>query len=72
MLKKIILFLPLLFYAGPPMLSDDPDVPNYGEFEINFTSEFERGESTTLTVPIVDNPIIFNNILVKNKYNKLR
>ena len=63
MLKKIILFLPLLLYAGPPMLSDDPDVPDYGEFEINFASEFERGESRTLTIPIVDfNYGIFPNV----------
>ena len=54
MLKKIILFVPFLLYAGPPMLSDDPDVPNWGEFEVNFASELERRETTTLTMPIVD------------------
>ena len=54
MFKKIILFIPFLLYAGPPMLTDDPDVPNCGEFEINLASELERRETNTLTIPIVD------------------
>ena len=54
MLKKIILFVPFLLCAGPPMLTDDPDVPNLGEVEINFSSELERRETSTLTLPIVD------------------
>ena len=54
MFKKIILCMPFLLYAGPPMLTDDPDVPNFGEFEINFSSQFEKSETDTLTMPIVD------------------
>ena len=54
MLKKIILFVPFLLCAGPPMLTDDPDVPNFGEVEINFSSQLEKRETDTLTMPIVD------------------
>ena len=63
MFKKIILFIPFILYAGPPMLTDDPDVPNFGDIEINFASELERRETNTLSIPIVDfNYGIFPNV----------
>ena len=63
MLKKIILLIPFLLCAGPPMLTDDPDVPNFGEVEINFSSQLEKRETDTFTMPIVDfNYGIFPNV----------
>jgi len=40
--------------AGPPMLSDDPFVPNKGQYEINLAGGFSQAQEIVTTAPIVD------------------
>ena len=40
--------------AGPPMLTEDPFVPNKGQFEVNVAAFIEDRENPVLTAPIID------------------
>ena len=40
--------------AGPPMLTDDPFVPNVGQFEVNFSAAMQESDHRVITAPIVD------------------
>jgi len=41
--------------GGPPMLTDDPDTPGDGKWEINIASVFEHGDdATTFELPLLD------------------
>jgi len=55
MLKTLGLFIiPACLFAGPPMITNDPFVPNVGQFEINLASEAEFREHTRINTPIID------------------
>jgi len=56
-MKNHLIVIALLFsslQAGPPMLSDDPFVPDRGQFEINLTGELSEAQERVLTAPILD------------------
>jgi len=53
--KKPILFLfSSLLFAGPPMKSSDPFVPELGQFEINIAVEGEYNKNQFFRAPIID------------------
>ena len=56
LLKKIVLLISCsaFVYAGPPMMTDDPFVPDKGVFEINIASHLQKGEKTFIAAPILD------------------
>ncbi len=58
----LFLLLAISLFAGPPMLSNDPFVPDLGQFEINLAAEFEDRDATIVTAPIID----FNYGLIKD------
>jgi len=43
-----------LAYAGPPMITNDPFVPELGQFEINLATELESQESIRTSFPLID------------------
>ena len=52
LLLSLFLFSQLL--AGPPMLSNDPFVPDVGQFEINLGAHMEEGNERIIAAPILD------------------
>ena len=63
-MKIVLLFFVVVsLWAGPPMKSDDPFVPSYGEFEVNLAVEIEKKDNTLFHVPVIDlNYGIYENI----------
>lgn len=54
-MKLFILILSCIsLFAGPPMKSSDPFVPDLGDFEINIAIEIEDEESISKKIPIID------------------
>lgn len=54
-MRTILIFLfPWLLYAGVPMLTEDPGVPAYGEFEINLATTVEKGSIHSVATPVID------------------
>lgn len=55
-MKKIhwLFFYPVLLLAGPPMNSNDPFVPNLGNFEVNIAFSRESQDSLLTQFPIID------------------
>ena len=43
-----------VLWAGPPMITEDPFVPNKGQIELNLASEYEKREHSTVLFPFVD------------------
>ena len=41
-------------YAGPPMMTDDPFVPEVNEVEMNLAMELEKGADLHVVAPIID------------------
>ena len=54
MKKSLLLLSSCSLFAGPPMLTNDPFVPDYGEFEINIAVSVEKDSSTLYQAPIID------------------
>jgi len=48
------LLLPIILWAGPPMNSNDPFVPNKGQFEVNLAFSTESRDTKLTQVPIID------------------
>ena len=59
----IFVFISSFLFAGPPMKSNDPFVPSYGEYEINVAVEIEDKDFTLVRAPIIDfNYGIYENV----------
>ena len=70
LLRRFPLFVLLagsVALAGPPMITDDPDTPEKGHWEINvaYTAE-KRGDAWTMEAPLLDlNYGLFDNVQLK-------
>ena len=69
-LKMMFRFFCFLFFsiqliAGPPTLSNDPFIPDVGQFEINLGAHIEQGRERVIAAPIIDaNYGVFKNVQI--------
>ncbi|MGC4017545.1 MAG: transporter [Luteolibacter sp.] len=68
--KRLLFLLPVLssiVYAGPPLLTDDPDTPEQGHWEINIAATAEkRSGEWSLETPLLDfNYGLLDNVQLK-------